>query len=164
VFPLLSSVQSLLFLADDTNLPVRPFHKSFPDFLTDPTRCTDQRFYVSLPDHHSQLSFNCLGLMNRTLERNMCGLPDGVANCDVDDLQERIERRINLALRYACNSWHVHLIHGQTTSIDTLGITPSIQRFLEKKFLFWLEVLSVLGAVRSAVDALQAAVGWLEVC
>ena len=164
VFPLLSSIQSLLFLEDDANRPVRPFHKSFPDFITDPTRCTNQRFYVSLSDHHSQLSINCLGLMNRTLERNMCELPDGAANCDVDDLQERIERHIDLALRYACKSWHVHLIHGHTASVDALGITPSIRRLLENKFLFWLEVLSVLGAVRSAVDALQAAAGWLEVC
>ena len=163
VFPLLSSVQSLLFLENDTNRPVRPFHKSFPDFITDPTRCTNQRFYVSLSDYHSQLSINCLGLMNRRLERNMCGLPDGVANCDVNDMQDRIEQHIDLALRYACKSWHVHLIHGHTASIDTPGITSSIRRFLEKKFLFWLEVLSVLGAVRSALDALQAAASWLEV-
>ena len=164
VFPLLSSIQSLLILEDDTNRPLRPFHKSFPDFITDPTRCTNQRFYVSLSDHHSHLSINCLGLMNRTLERNLCELPDGVMNCDVDDLQERIERHIDLALRYACKSWHVHLIHAHTASVDALGITPSIRRLLENKFLFWLEVLSVLGAVRSAVDALQAAAGWLEVC
>jgi len=48
VFPLLSSAQSLLMLQDDVNCPVRPFHKSFPDFITDPDRCTDQRFYLSL--------------------------------------------------------------------------------------------------------------------
>ena len=30
--------------------------------------------------------------------------------------------------------------------------------------MFWLEVLSILGAIRNAVDALRAAVDWLEVC
>jgi len=31
-------------------------------------------------------------------------------------------------------------------------------------FLFWLEVLSVLGTIRNAVDALEVAAKWLEVC
>ena len=35
--PLLSSVNSLLFLREDVDHPVRPFHKSFLDFITDPT-------------------------------------------------------------------------------------------------------------------------------
>ena len=55
VFPLLSSIQSLLILHEDFNSPVRPFHKSFPDFLIDPDRCTDPRFHVAPPHHHSQL-------------------------------------------------------------------------------------------------------------
>ena len=36
VFPRLSSAQSLLILKEDINSPVRPFHKSFPDFIIDP--------------------------------------------------------------------------------------------------------------------------------
>ena len=37
VLPVLSSLHSLLILRDDINYPVRPFHKSFPDFIVDPT-------------------------------------------------------------------------------------------------------------------------------
>ena len=47
VFPLLSSLHSLLILPEDIDQPVRPFHKSFPDFIVDPARCTDPRFCVS---------------------------------------------------------------------------------------------------------------------
>jgi hypothetical protein len=164
VFPLLSSAQSLLILKEDINCLVRPFHKSFPDFIIDPDRCTDHRFHISPPRHHSRLLISCLDLMNRMLEKNMCKLPDGVANSDVKDLKERTERYIGPALRYACGSWHPHLVGGQATSVDTLETTSALRRFLESKFLFWLEVLSVLGTVRIAVDALQAVVGWLEVC
>ena len=162
VFPVLSSAQSLLIL-QDIDCPVRPFHKSFPDFVIDPERCTSQRFYISPHHHHSQLLISSLDLMNRTLEKNMCKIPDGVLNSDVDDLEGRIQRHINPALRYACGSWHTHLVSGYKTSANTLNITSALQRFLERKFLFWLEVLSLLGIVRIAVDALQAAVGWLEV-
>ena len=164
VFPLLSSARSLLTLQEDVHYPVRPFHKSFPDFLTDPDRCTNKRFHVSPPIHHSQLLISSLDLMDRMLEKNMCKLPDFVANSDVSDLKERIERYIDPALQYACRSWHTHLVSGRSTSASTLEITSTIHKFLEKKLLFWLEVLSVLGAVRNAVDALQASVDWLEVC
>ena len=94
----------------------------------------------------------------------MCKLPDGSANSDIGDLKQRIEQHIDPALIYACRSWHVHLVDRSTTSVDALGITLAIHNFLETKFLFWLEVLSILGVVRNAVDALQAVVDWLEVC
>ena len=155
----LLSVHSLLIL-QDANHPVRPFHKSFPDFITDSVRCTNRRFHIT-PDHHLELLTGCLELMNRTLEKNMCKLPDAVTNSEVDDLQERTERYINRALQYACRSWHKHLIEEHTAR--TPGIISAIHHFLEKKFLFWLEVLSVLGAVRDAVDALGVAAKWVQV-
>ena len=163
VFPLLSSTQSLLIFQEDVNHPVRPFHKSFPDFITDPDRCSNQRFHISPPNHHLQLLIGCLNLMDRTLEKNMCRLPEAVANSDVGDLKERIEQYIDPALQYACRSWHTHLADRHISSGNTDEITSALHRFLERKFLFWLEVVSVLGVVRNAVDALQAAVNWLEV-
>ena len=162
-FRLLSSVQSLLILRDDVHCPVRPFHKSFPDFIMDPDRCTNQRFHISPLHHHSQLLTGCLNLMCQILEKNMCKLPDGVANSDVGDLKERIEQYLNPALQYACRSWHTHLVDKQRTSASAPEITSTLHRFFETKFLFWLDVLSVLGAARNAVVALQAVVGWLEV-
>ena len=89
--------------------------------------------------------------MNRELERNMCKLPDGVTNSDVIDLKERTEEHIGQALKYACKSWHKHLV-------DTIpaDVAPVLHEFMEKKVLFWLEVLSVLGVAREAVDALEA--------
>ena len=161
VSPILLSVHSLLTLHEDDDHPVRPFHKSFPDFIVDPIRCTNSRFRVCPPDQHAELLVGCLELMNRSLEPNMCKLPGGVMNSEVDDLKERTKKYINRPLEYSCMSWHKHLI--DTTPPLRLGITPTLHRFLEGKFIFWLEVLSILGAVREAVDALEAAVRWLDV-
>ena len=160
----LSSVHSLLILQEDVNHPVRPFHKSFPDFIIDPARCTDQRFRISPPDHHSELLIGCLELMNQRLERNMCKLPDGVANSEVCDLRERVEQHIDHSLQYACESWHKHLVDPCKVPTHAPKITSVIHRFLDEKVLFWLEVLSVLGTARNAVDALEAAAKWLDVC
>ena len=158
--PLLSSVHSLFILHEDINHPVRPFHKSLPDFLTNPTRCTNQRFHIP-PSHNLELLVSLLKLMNQSLEKNMCCLPDAVKNSQVDDLKERTEQYLDHALQYACKSWHKHLVAEPTANRHE--VTSALHYFLEKKFLCWLEVLSVLGAVRNAVDALQATLKWLQV-
>jgi len=162
VFPLLSPFHSLLILQQDVNHPIRPFHKSFPDFLVDPTRCINPRFHISPPDHHSELVIGCLELMNRTLERNMFKFSDGSVNDE--GLWMRAEGNIDQALRYACESWYKHLVDANTALIHTVKITSALHQFLEQKFLFWLEVLSILGTLRGAVDALEVARKWLEVC
>jgi hypothetical protein len=161
VFLRLSSVHSLLMLQEDVDQPVRPFHKSFPDFIIDPTRCANSRFRVSPRDQHTELLVGCLGLMDRSLEPNMCKLPDGVLNSEVDDLKERTEQCVPQSLQYACRSWHKHLV--ATTPAHTLKIISLLHCFLKGKFLFWLEVLSVLGRVREAVDALEVVGRWLDV-
>ncbi|KAF9646549.1 hypothetical protein BDM02DRAFT_3002929 [Thelephora ganbajun] len=156
----LSSAHSLLILQENADFPVRSFHKSFPDFIIDPVRCIDQRFRVSPSNHHVELLIGCLNLMNRTLEKNMCKLPDAVTNSEVPDLGERTQQYISPALQYACKSWHQHLVDEHAAR--TPKITSALHRFLEYKFLFWLEVLSVLSAAREAINALDLVAKWLE--
>jgi WD40 repeat protein len=161
VFFHLSLIHSLLVLQEDVDVPVLPFHKSFPDFITDPTRCTNKRFHVSPSDHHQELLVECLNLMDRRLEKNMCGLPDVVKNNEVDDLGERAYLCIDESLKYACESWHKHLVDEHTARAPE--VASALHRLLEKKFLCWLEVLSVLGSTREGVDALKLALHLLEV-
>ena len=108
VLLLLSSFNSLFILEQDVNRPVQSFHKSFPDFITDPTRCTNLRFHISPPDHHSELLINCFTTINRAL-KSMCELLDGATNSDVGDLKERPQKYIDSALEYAYVSWPAHL-------------------------------------------------------
>ena len=163
VLRLLSLARPLLIPQKDIHSPILPFHKPFSSFIVNPNRCINKRFRIPPSDHHPRLLMGCLNLMFQALEGNMCQLPDGAANWDISDLEQRIERYIDPALIYACRSWHVHLVDRHTTSADAPGITLAIHGFLERKFLFWLEVLSVLGDVRNAVDALQVTADWLEV-
>ncbi|KAF9786482.1 hypothetical protein BJ322DRAFT_1059868 [Thelephora terrestris] len=160
VLPLLLSVRSLLILSEDVDHPVRPFHKLFPDFIVDSARCTNSRFCLQPPVQHTAVLVACLKLMNGSLKWNICELPDGVINTEVGDLKERTEEHINKALEYACKSWHKHLNSG---SMEKVKITLVLHQFLEEKFLFWLEVLSVLGATREAVSALERAEKWVDV-
>jgi len=155
----LMRVQSLLALGDDFTQPVKPFHKSFPDFITDPSRCTDTRFYISPKILHLELAMNCLRMMNGGLEQNLLSLPDYALNSEVEDLETRIDGRISIALRYACLSWHNHLTE---TEGDVNGVVSYLRIFLEEKFLAWLEVVSAIGAVGGAAVALERLVPWLQ--
>ena len=157
----LELIQSLLPLGEDFDQPVKPFHKSFPDFITDPSRC-DARFYVSPGRLHLELATNCLRLMNDGLEPDLLSLPEYTLNSEVQDLQTRIDNQISVALEYACRSWHHHLTE---TGGETGDVIPHLRIFLEGKFLAWLEALSVLEDVGSASVALEKLILWLpEVC
>ena len=159
VMDLLRLVQSLLKLSEDPDSPVLPFHKSFPDFITDPLRCPDERFHISPRTSHLNLALNCLKLMNDSLEQNLLLLPNYALNLEVEDLQARIEDRINIALKYACKSWHSHVTE---VSGDVTTIVSALRAFLQEGFLAWLEVLSVIGTARDAVIALEKLMPWLQ--
>ena len=155
----LASIQSLLTLDEDPNLPVHPFHKSFPDFITDPLRCLDEKFYISPKYLHLDLTTNCLRVMNDGLEQDLLSLPKYALNSEINDLPTRIKGCISIALEYACRSWHNHLTMAQG---DITCVISHLHLFLEEKFLAWLEVVSVIGAVRGAVVALEQLIVWLQ--
>ena len=158
----LTRVQSLLAIGEDPNQPVKPFHKSFPDFVTDPSRCADPRFCISPGHLHFDLVMNCLRAMNDGLEPNLLSLPEYALNSEVKDLQARIDNRVSTALQYACQSWHNHLTEAEG---DITNLTSYLRIFLEEKFLAWLEVLSVLGDLGGAAVGLEKLMTWLqEVC
>jgi len=159
VILLLTLVHSLLAIDEDFIQPVKPFHKSFPDFITDPLRCTDARFYISPGDLHFELVTNCLRVMNEGLEQNLLSLPDYALNSEVKDLEARIDDRISITLRYACQFWYGHLVRAVG---DATGVISHLRVFLEDKFLAWLEVLNVLGNMRGGVVALEQVILWLQ--
>ena len=153
----LTLVQSLLTVDEDFSQPVKAFHKSFPDFITDPSRCPDSRFYIPTESVQLELATNCLRMMNSGLEQNHLSLPDYALNSEVDDIQKRIDSRVSIALQYACKSWHGHLTKATG---NIASIIPDLRFFLAGKLLAWLEVMSVLGTVRGAVAALEELMTW----
>ena len=154
----LELIQSLIPLGEEPSKPVKPFHKSFPDFITDPSRC-DTRFQVSPGLLHSGLVTDCLRSMNDKLEQDLLSLPEYALNSEIQDLQARIDNKLSIALRYACRSWHYHLAG---TRGEIAGIILYLRTFLEGRFLAWLEVLSILGDVGSACVALEKLMIWLQ--
>ena len=148
---LLSNVNS-----SDDDLPIIPLHTSFRDFLTNREKSGD--FWVDLRDIHCQMARSCLGLLLNSLKFNICNLETSyLANKDVTDLKSRVDEYIPPALLYACRFWDNHLEH---TGFEE-GLFRKAQCFLEKKFLFWLEALSLTNYIGIASAACSALNKWL---
>jgi len=148
---LLSNVNS-----SDQNLPVVPLHTSFRDFLTNKEKSGD--FCVDLRDSHRHLAHSCLGLVLHELKFNICKLESSyLANNDVQDLKSRIAEHIPPSLLYACLFWDSHL---ENINFET-DLFGKLRTFFDKKFLFWLEALSLTSNVGLASAACSALNVWL---
>ena len=155
----LCSLHSLLLIPDGTEDPICTFHKSFPDFLTDPGRCEDKRFFVDPSVQHTELVLSCLNLMKKRLERNICNLDDYAVLSEVEDLSTRQKTHIGSALEYSCCFWTRHLV--KTPSDGHIAeIQEAIDEFFITHLLFWIEVLAIMGNLSIGVYAINDIKQW----
>ena len=148
VLDVLGSLHSVLNISEDLTQPVRLLHPSFRDFLLDPQRCPDERFWVNGKMIHQRLAEDCLRIMSQHLQKkNICNLPSpGFLARDVDD--NEVARCIPPHLQYACLYWVNHLREGGCDLRDG----GTVHQFLQKYFLYWLEALSLM---KKASDGLS---------
>ena len=156
----LHSFHSLLLIPDGVGDPICPFHKSFPDFLMDPGRCTDKRFFVDPPVHHTELLFSCLNLMKERLRRNICNLDDHAVFSRVKDLPTDQKSHIGDALGYACRFWTRHLIKTPSSGQNAEEVQKAIDEFFTTYLLFWIEVLVIMGNLDASVYAINDIQQW----
>jgi len=134
----LNFLHSLLLVPEDAEDSIRIFHKSFPDFLTDPKRCQDTQFFVDPSVHHMELLLSCLSLMEERLKRNICNLEDHGVLDDVKDLPAQRKEHIGGALEYACRFWTKHLVRSSSHGPDAKKVQKAIDKFFTTHLLFWV--------------------------
>ena len=156
----LRSLHSLLLVPTSNSAPIRAFHKSFPDFLTDHRRCTDHRFFVDPSIHHRDLLLSCLNMMNERLEKNICKLDDHIFLSKVKNIGACRAAYIGDALKYACCFWTNHLMGIPGSNSGITEVQKAITRFFKKSLLFWIETLSLLGTLNIGVHALNNVQRW----
>ena len=156
----LRSLHSLLLVPNNETDPVRIFHKSFPDFLTDIGRCRDKRFFVDPSVHHVDILLSCLDLMEEKLKKNICDLGDYAILSEVKDLVARKEALIRSALEYACQFWTKHLAKIPGNGPHVKRVQAAIDDFFAMRLLFWIEVLSITGHLGVGVYAINEIRRW----
>ncbi|GLB36743.1 hypothetical protein LshimejAT787_0310300 [Lyophyllum shimeji] len=112
----LSALTAVIHVPTQPEAAVAPFHASFPDFVTDPSRCSPERcpsFAALIPaECHIILTLRCMQLMNSSLKYNICGIPRDmtVSRQDRVNLPEYMTK-ISEELKYACVYWASHLVN-----------------------------------------------------
>jgi hypothetical protein len=123
---------------------VRAYHPSFLDFLE---KKLASGLQFSLAQVHRLMFNGCMRTMDTELKFNICQLYDALLlNKDVPDLDDRISSLISEALQYSSLFWFAHLSNSDLKH-DGQAISSVSALLGTEKFAFWLEVLSLLGAV-----------------
>ena len=156
----LRSLNSLLNVPDSEDGPIRGFHESFTHFLTDRTRCKDERFFVDPPVIHQVILFSCLDLMEERLKKNICDLDDYTILDEVENLATRRETRIGSSLEYACRFWTRHLAKIPCHGPHIERVQEAIGKFISKHLLHWIEILSIAGHLGVAIYAIHDIRRW----
>ena len=156
----LRSLHSLLLVPDCTDDPIHTFHKSFPDFLTDPKQCKDQRFFVEPAVHHAKLLLSCLKLMGEKLKKDICNLDDYAVLSEVKDLPAHRKDHIGDALEYACCFWTKHLLGTTSSSPYIEEVQRAIDQFFATHLLHWVEALALIGNLSAGIHAINDIEQW----
>jgi len=142
--------------------PVRLAHASLADYLLSER---SGKLWIEPRYLHLALARGCLlALCSPSFHFNMMGISD--SSILVDGLPDIQSRRQELPedVNYSARHWAQHLNQvGDLNDEQKTSISSLITQFFECNFLFWLETLSLLGAVYRGVDSLNLLHGWLKV-
>ena len=68
----LSSLHSIVYIPENTNLPIFTFHASFTDFITTNNRSGEH--FLEPSKSHQMLGLHCVELLQSSLVENICQL------------------------------------------------------------------------------------------
>ena len=156
----LRHLHSVLLIPSEDSKEIRVFHKSFPDFLRDPDRCFDPKFFIASPIHHANMALGCLELLKK-LKRNPCDLPDFAMNRDAVDVPGLLEVKVGSALRYACAYWAMHVRSSPTDDDHAIRLITSATEFFKNNALPWIEVMSLENRLEGVIHNIHHLSDWL---
>ncbi|KAK7001219.1 hypothetical protein R3P38DRAFT_3368495 [Favolaschia claudopus] len=116
-------------------VPLSTLHASFSDYITDPNRSGTKPCFIDINLHSSGTQAAIQYLR--------------------PDLAERVGTHIPESLKYVSQYWAHHL-HATATSPAPI-VLDGLKTFASQHFLYWLEVLSLLGHVSGAHEAVEIA-------
>ncbi|GKZ36734.1 hypothetical protein AbraIFM66950_007931 [Aspergillus brasiliensis] len=145
---LLNSLSSVVSCGVSFGSPIQLLHLSFRDFLLGQPkrRCLYDEFCIDSKRAYADLFRSCLKLLSRTLKQDICSL-DSPSFLTEDIDPSLLNQRIPASVRYASQYWSHHLQHAGIELYDD----DCVHQFLKQNFLYWLEVMSLLRMIPTAI-------------
>ncbi|KAI2974347.1 hypothetical protein CBS147324_3591 [Aspergillus niger] len=145
---LLNSLSSVISCGVSFGSPIQLLHMSFRDFLVGQPnrRCLYDEFCIDPRKAHRALFESCLKLLSSTLKQDICSLEDP-SFLAKDIGSSLLDRHVRVSVRYASQYWSHHLQQAGVKLLDN----DCVHEFLQKHFLCWLEVMSLLQMIPTAI-------------
>ncbi|KAI6109386.1 WD40-repeat-containing domain protein [Pisolithus thermaeus] len=131
--------------------PIRVFHPSFVDFITERRRCGSDAWHINKSHHHLRLARQCIGRLGVALQKNICQLTLS-RSFEVQNLPD--------VTAYPCIHWIDHLCQIQSSEPS---LSQEIDGFLHKHFLHWVEAMSAIGWPRQTITLVDKLRDWVDV-
>jgi len=150
---ILSRLHAVVHVPNNDDEPgLRTLHASFGDYLFN--RAPD---YIRISESlgHDTPARACLRVMDERLYFNI-----SQSNSSYDPNPATKPETITLAVEYACTQWVYHL----TSLPDSSELESMVEKVFRQHFMFWLEVMSVLGQVQRAAAMLIFAAATVSHC
>ena len=141
----LSSLHSLIYIPSKPDMPISIFHASFYDFISNQV---SSKCYLDPCISHKSLAIQCLKLMEKEWSTKYHVLYLAKRKCE----------GISESLEYACGSWAFHF-----TYADNPNGSAELKDFFQRHLLRWMDCLSVLGKLETAVHSLHKIGIWANV-
>ncbi|KAF8800342.1 hypothetical protein BYT27DRAFT_7148666, partial [Phlegmacium glaucopus] len=139
----LSSLHSLIYIpSQGSDMPISIFHASFYDFISN--QILSSKHYLDPCVSHRHLALQCLSLMEKEWSEKE----------KVSYLEERKCEEICESLAYACSNWAFHFTY------EDVDEAAEVEDFFQKHLLRWMDCLSVLGKLITAIHSLHKLEIW----
>jgi hypothetical protein len=159
---ILPSLSAVLLMGNENDAPIRLIHPSFLEFVTNEERCRAQHFLVKCPEGHLQLAVRCLQIMNMQLRQDICYIGDAsLLNSEILHLDGLLARVAPSELRYACKYWHIHF---RSANLQSPGLIQELETFCMDHLLHWIELLSLLDELPTALTSMETLLSHIRVC
>lgn len=159
LFQILVPLSAVICVPKTSGETIKIIHLSFREFMTSRVKRDRPDLLCGTEDHQATLAHNLLQVMHNGLKFNICDLPTSyLRNIEMPNRDQCLKEHIGEHLRYACRFWVDHL---EKTAYN-LRNAKAAKDLLLKKFLFWLEVLSLLQMVGNAQHALSKLAVWIQ--
>ncbi|KAH8822173.1 WD40-repeat-containing domain protein [Flagelloscypha sp. PMI_526] len=146
-------VQSLYPLLITANMdgPIYICHESFRGFVLS---CTSGKFAYHPPSIHLLFAQACVKEMSMSLRFNICSLESSFTpDAEVQpSLEERIAVHVGALLSYASRNWWFHIT--RCDEVGKLAVLPTVEKLLQEKGIFWIEVMCLLGETKICKEIL----------
>ncbi|KAJ6542929.1 hypothetical protein B0H19DRAFT_957715, partial [Mycena capillaripes] len=154
---MLSSLSAVIHVPATPAGTIQIIHLSFREFMTFKVHKNRPDLLCGTEDQQHAIASSILRVLHNGLQFNICDLPTSyLRNTDMPDLTWRLDKYIPRHLRYASRFWADHL----TATTYCSDIAELASELLLNKFLFWLEVLSLLQMLDCAPYVLEKFSQW----